>query len=104
MDNYGTATLTDCTITANHGASVGGGLVNRGTVTLTDCTLSGNSAGDDRGGVDNYGTATLADDCTLSGNSAGDGRGGGVYNLRHGDAHRLHAAQRQLRRQRRRRV
>ena len=71
--NYGTATLTNCTISGNSAASLGGGVRNNGTATLTDCTLSGSSA-DVGGGVVNFGTATLTD-CTLSGNSAGEGGG-----------------------------
>ena len=49
-----------------------------GTATLTNCTVSGNSAGSNGGGLDNeYGTATL-NECTVSGNTA-VGNGGGVY-------------------------
>ena len=44
MANYGTATLTNCTVSGNS-ASGGGGLASiRGTTTLTNCTVSGNSA------------------------------------------------------------
>ena len=55
-------------------------MFNYGTATLTDCTISGNSAGLRRRRLFNYGTATLTD-CTISGNSANDG--GGVYDRRH---------------------
>ena len=55
----------------------GGGLWNYGTATLTDCTISGNSA-NDGGGVSAYGPLTLTA-CTVSGNSAAIG--GGVYLL-----------------------
>jgi hypothetical protein len=82
VDNAGTVTLTNCTISGNHAYeffvnSGGGGVFNNGTATLTNCTLSGNSA-EVGGGVDNFGTATFTN-CTLSGNSASTG-GGGVNN------------------------
>ena len=50
MFNYGTATLTDCTISGNSAKRTGGGLWNDGTATITDCTISGNSA-NEGGGV-----------------------------------------------------
>ena len=67
LANYGTATLTDCTISGNYAASyngsvggLGGGVFNAGTanLTLTDCTVSGNSSSSGGGGVWNAGTAT----------------------------------------------
>ena len=54
--NYGTATLTNCTVSGNS-ADSGGGLYNYGTATLTNCTVSGNTAGRYGGGLDNRGTA-----------------------------------------------
>ncbi len=68
--NYGSATLTDCTVSGNSG----GGIYNSANLTLTDCTVSANTAADDGGGLLNTGSATLTD-CTVSGNS-----GGGIYN------------------------
>ena len=46
MDNLGTVTLTDCTLSGDSAqsagnAAAGGGLVNKGTATLTNCTISG---------------------------------------------------------------
>ncbi len=102
--NYGTATLTNCTVSGNSaqaaiGAS-GGGVFNSGTATLANCTVSDNSAtaggvfpgssgSGSGGGLVNSGTATLAN-CTVSGNSAtgdggrgdssGSGSGGGLVN------------------------
>src|SRR5262249_31349280 len=63
---------------------VGGGIVNdNGTLTITNSTLSGNSATGDGGGIWNvaHGTLTLTN-CTLSGNSSG-GDGGGIFNSFH---------------------
>jgi hypothetical protein len=87
FNDYGTLTLTACTVSSNSGD----GLVNNyGTVTVTVCTVSDNSGGDAGGGIFNQGndgfdigTLTLTG-CTVSGNSArGPGthaEGGGVYN------------------------
>jgi hypothetical protein len=77
-DVGGAATLTDCTLSDNSSLSFGGGLSNGGTATLTDCTLSGNFASGSGGGLDNSGTATLTN-CTVTGNSA-SGSGGGLDN------------------------
>jgi hypothetical protein len=90
VQNYGTLTLTNCTVSGNSvgygvgGVGVGGGVANFGAATLTNCTVSGNSAnhgfffnGGDGGGVYNNGAAMLTN-CTVSGNSAL--RGGGVQN------------------------
>jgi hypothetical protein len=72
--NYGTLTLTNCTLSGNsadHVGGQGGGIENDGTMTLNQCTLSGNSAGYDGGGIDNdYGGTATLNQCTLSGNSA----------------------------------
>ena len=67
-------TMTDCTVSGNYGLGIGG-LANKGTANLTDCTLSGNFGG----GLQNYGTANLTA-CTLSGNST-KYAGGGVSNF-----------------------
>ena len=75
LENFGTITLTDCTISGNSASSFGGGLWDAGTATLTDCTISGNSA-TFGGGVSAYGPLTLIA-CTVSGNSAA--YGGGVF-------------------------
>jgi Ca2+-binding RTX toxin-like protein len=106
LDNSGSLTLTNCTLSGNS-AVFGGGLINSATALLSDCLLSGNSAiaggglynlgsailanctlSDNSafeldisfggGAVENLGTVTLTD-CTLSGNSASDA-GGGLFN------------------------
>ncbi len=66
-------TMTDCTVSGNYGLGIGG-LANDGTANLTDCTLSGNFGS----GLQNYGTVNLTG-CTLSGNSTMYA-GGGVSN------------------------
>ncbi len=104
LANYGTATLTDCTLSSNSdgigggvfdsatgnltmtGCTVSGaissGVYNLGIANLNDCTLSGNYAYREGGGVYNNGTATLTN-CTLSGNYALVG--GGVFNYATGN-------------------
>jgi parallel beta-helix repeat protein len=72
--NYATATLTGCTVSGNS-ARNGGGVWNNTTATLTSSTLYGNSATNYGGGLWNNATATLAN-CTVSGNSAQNGGGG----------------------------
>jgi hypothetical protein len=61
VDGLVTASISGLTITGGNG-----GLLNYGTATLTDCTVSGNFGG---GGISNLGTLALAD-CTVSGNSS----------------------------------
>jgi len=89
--NFGTLTLTGCTLTGNSDfqQSTGGGLYNDGAATaaLFDCTISNNKApgtsmlGDAGGGIFNNGTMTLTN-CTVSGNSASGvgATGGGIEN------------------------
>jgi len=76
IDNLGTMTLTDCTI-SNDSALSGGGIFSTGTMTLTDCTIS-NVSGKYGGGINNYigGTATLTG-CTVS-DSTAINQGGGI--------------------------
>ena len=60
-----TATLSGLTITGGNNPIFGGGVDDYGTATLIDCTISGNAGG---GFVNNFGSATLTD-CTISDNS-----------------------------------
>ncbi len=76
MDSGANATFSGLTITEGCRVTVtGGGLNNMGTATLTDCVVSGNhgrgySGG---GGIGNEGMLTL-DDSTIDGNTTGNGR------------------------------
>jgi hypothetical protein len=74
----GTLSLTRCALAGNSASRLGGGIASNGTLALTNCTLSGNSAGSDGGGIFGIGTLT-ASGCTLSGNSAASS-GGGIAN------------------------
>jgi hypothetical protein len=89
IDNGGTLTVSDSTISSNNVGGGGGGIsngssgFNGGTLTLTDSTVSGNMAQYGGGIYNGGGTLTVADD-TLSGNSASGagsfGVGGGIDN------------------------
>ena len=87
-DNYGTATVTNSTISGNSasGYDGGGGTFNSGTLTVTNSTISGNATGWQGGGI--YNGSRIFDDgpailtvinSTIAGNSAG-WEGGGIYN------------------------
>jgi hypothetical protein len=79
--NFGTVSLTGCTIGGNRAQGDGAGVLNDGVdavLTLDNCTINGNSATGEGGGLLNQGSATLTD-CTIGGNTAG-GDGGGALN------------------------
>jgi hypothetical protein len=83
VQNFGTASLTDCTITGNSVTAVGGGVANFATLTMTDCTVSHNTAGLLGGGVFNApktGMLTL-NNCTISDNNTSLLDGGGLVNF-----------------------
>jgi hypothetical protein len=77
INNGGTLTLTNSTISGNQATAQGGGINNSGTLTLVNSTISGNQA-PTGSGISNQGTLTLIDS-TISGNSAGGGTAGGLY-------------------------
>jgi hypothetical protein len=77
IENSGTLTLTDCTISGNS-AGLGGAIYNRGSLKLTDSTVSENLAGGYGGGITTNGGSMTLTDCTVSGNSAP--HGGGIDN------------------------
>ncbi len=82
----GSATVSLMDLTVQHGfsADCGGGINNSGTLTVTNCTISGNVSTDlavscgEGGGIDNSGTLTVANS-TFSGNRA-NVLGGGIHN------------------------
>jgi hypothetical protein len=78
IQNNGTATVADCTIT---GASESG-IFNGATLAVNNCTFSGNYAPAGGGaGIFNFvdSTATVTNS-TVSGNNANGAYGGGIYN------------------------
>ena len=86
LNNNGTVTLNDVSITRNTAPnSSGGGIGNTGTGTVTlngTSSISGNTAGFDGGGIANFangGTVTLNGSSSITGNTAGID-GGGIDN------------------------
>jgi hypothetical protein len=84
IDNYGTLTITNSTLSSNI-AIDGGGITNQTgcLLTVTNCTLSNNTANPTGGpggggGIDNYGTLTVNGGSVLSRNKAYVG--GGIFN------------------------
>ena len=75
MWSVGTATVTDSTFSRNSAASYGGGIFIANTVTVTDCTVTGNSTSGSGGGILNDGDTATVTDCTVTGNSASAGGG-----------------------------
>ncbi len=71
VDNGVTASISGLTMTGGKSSYYGGGLNNAGTLTLADCTVSGNSASAG-GGVNNSGSLTLTNS-TVGGNAAKNG-------------------------------
>ncbi len=91
IDNFGSLTVTGCTIADNSDPYPGGGGINNEgsgsslfpVLTVTDCTVVGNSSGNsnsegDGGGIWNYNIATVSDS-TIADNSANWGGGIGSY-------------------------
>ncbi|MEZ5426257.1 MAG: choice-of-anchor Q domain-containing protein [Pyrinomonadaceae bacterium] len=76
--NFGTANVTNSTISGNSSQSGGGGIASFGTMTLTNSTVSGNAEyGSTGGGINNSGTLNLIYS-TVTGNSS-NFFGGGIY-------------------------
>jgi CSLREA domain-containing protein len=78
LDNNGTLTISNCTISGNS-ANSGGGLANAGTLTLYSSTISGNHAIGVAGGLFNSSGIADVTNCTFSDNSVDD-HGGAIYN------------------------
>ncbi|MEM4412690.1 MAG: choice-of-anchor Q domain-containing protein [Candidatus Caldarchaeum sp.] len=77
IDNLGTVTITNSTISGNSANYGGGGIGNAGGIAITNSTISGNSARQWGGGIINFGTVIITNS-TISGNSAD--LGGGIIN------------------------
>ncbi len=83
LDNSGTATLIDVTLSGNTFKGGGGAISNTAALTLINSTVADNSATGPGGGIlNNKGTVSLSN-VTLSGN-AGVNSGGGICNLPRG--------------------
>ena len=77
LNNKGTATVTNCTISRNVADQGGGGIYNDGNLTMSGCTISDNTSKDNGGGMNTHNTATVTN-CTFTSNSAAVD-GGAVY-------------------------
>jgi hypothetical protein len=79
IQNFGTLTLTDCTVSDSAAANAGGGISNGGNarLTVTHSTISGNRTEAYGGGIANIGRLTVTSS-TISANGAN--LGGGIFN------------------------
>ncbi len=89
IDNSGTLSISDCTLSGNSaggdlfGDSGGGAIQNRGSLAISGSTLSGNSCNASGGAIQNfYGRTLTIDNTTLTSNTSGspttNSRGGGA--------------------------
>ena len=72
-----TATISGMTIQHGNSAGAGGGIENFGTLSVTNSSLSGNRAISGGGGIATQGSLTVTGS-TFSGNSVQSGSGGGI--------------------------
>ncbi len=78
IENNGTLTLNNSTVTGNSSTGAnGGGIDNTGTLTVSYSTISGNTANQNGGGISSEAGTITVSDTTISGNTA-DGDGGGI--------------------------
>lgn len=72
--NFGTLTVSNCTLTSNHSSGGGGGIDNyNGMLTVSNSTLSDNSAAYSGGSIFNYLGTVAVSNSTLANNSASYG-------------------------------
>jgi len=83
IDDEGSLTVTDCTITENtadNNLGFGAGIFNDGTLDVVNSTISDNTHADQGGGIDSDdGVTTTVSDSTISGNQAA-AEGAGIAN------------------------
>ena len=81
--NYGTLTVSNCTLTNNLAHTYGGGIFNGGTLAISNSTLASNSAVVQGGGIfNNTGcTLTVSNSTFLNNAATHNGAGGGIVNL-----------------------
>jgi hypothetical protein len=80
IHNYGTLTISACTLSNNSATyGDGGGIYNefRATLTVSNSTVSGNTAGNDGGGIYNYGNLTITGSLVRQNRAI---YGGGIWN------------------------
>ena len=77
IENLGTLTLDNSTVSHNHAASYGGGIQNIGVLTLNNCIVSRNQTNFVGGGINNSGGTLTINNSTVTENYA-EGHGGGI--------------------------
>jgi hypothetical protein len=81
INNQGTLTVSDCTITGNSAGGIQSGSENYGgTLYLSNSTITGNSNDGKGGGIFVYGGSATITDSSITNNNAGHGNGGGIAN------------------------
>jgi len=75
LENYGTATLTDCMFSNDTADGSGGGIENHGTLSVSSTTFTDDSTGTYGGGVNNDGSIIIAG-CTFDSDSSSISGGG----------------------------
>jgi nitrous oxidase accessory protein NosD len=79
IEQAGSLTLTDCTVSGNSALADGGGIAKQnGALTLNNSAVTGNEARDRGAGIFHSDGATNLNDSVVSGNEAGE-RGGGIF-------------------------
>jgi hypothetical protein len=82
ISNFGTLTISHCTIARNEATDDGGGIWNGGVLSLAESTIYDNVADDSAGGVYNRDTGVLTiRNSTIFANVVTGGGGGGLTNL-----------------------
>jgi len=76
IENHGSLTITNSTLSGNQAVDLGGTIFNRGTLSAVGTTFGGNQAPDDGGAIRNFGTVSVTNS-TFSSNQ-GDSRGGAI--------------------------
>lgn len=79
IDNAGTLSLIDVTISGN-ASDEGGGIFNDGSLRLTNVTLNNNESFKTGGGLDNSGDSTLTNVTIDNNNTQGKNGGDGIFN------------------------
>ncbi len=77
IQNNGTLTMTDCTVSGNTSPQAGG-IENDAVLTLTNCTLNNNTSTGVGGALVSYGTTNTLTNCTIANNQS-SGHGGGFH-------------------------
>ncbi len=81
IQNNGTVTITNCTISNNQSTSDGSGILNQGAMTISNSSILNNSGPVYGAGLEHSGTSLTITNSTFSGNSATGFTGGGAIDI-----------------------